>query len=47
MKLLCDLHEKEGLTLIFVAHDPVKARLAGTVIEMLDGHIVTNNNLEV
>jgi putative ABC transport system ATP-binding protein len=42
MKLLCGLHEKEGLTLIFVTHDPVKASLAGRVIEMLDGHIVTN-----
>jgi putative ABC transport system ATP-binding protein len=42
MKLLCDLHAKEGLTLIFVTHDPLKAELAGTVVEMLDGHIVTN-----
>jgi ABC-type antimicrobial peptide transport system, ATPase component len=41
MKLLCDLHQKEGLTLIFVTHDPVKAKLAETVVEMLDGHIVT------
>ena len=40
MKLLCDLHAKEGLTLIFVTHDPLKAKLAGTVVEMLDGHIV-------
>ena len=45
MRLLCDLHEKEGLTLIFVTHDPAKARLAGTVVEMLDGHIVTNKKL--
>ena len=43
MKLLVDLHEKEGLTLIFVTHDPAKARLAGTVVEMIDGHIVTNS----
>jgi putative ABC transport system ATP-binding protein len=43
MKLLCDLHEEEGLTLIFVTHDPAKARLAGYVVEMLDGHIVTNS----
>jgi putative ABC transport system ATP-binding protein len=42
MALLCDLHEKEGLTLIFVTHDPTKAKLAGRVVEMLDGHIVTN-----
>jgi putative ABC transport system ATP-binding protein len=39
--LLCDLHKKEGLTLIFVTHDAEKAKLAGRVIEMLDGHIVT------
>jgi putative ABC transport system ATP-binding protein len=43
MKLLCDLHDEEGLTLIFVTHDPAKARLAGYVVEMLDGHIVTNS----
>jgi putative ABC transport system ATP-binding protein len=43
MKLLCDLHKKEKLTLIFVTHDPEKARLAGKKIEMLDGHIVTNS----
>ncbi len=42
MKLLCDLHEKDGLTLILVTHDPTKANLAGRVVEMLDGHIVTN-----
>ena len=42
MNLLCDLHEKEGLTLIFVTHDPTKAKLAGRVVEMLDGHTVTN-----
>ncbi len=42
MGLLCDLHEKEGLTLIFVTHDSSKAQLAERVVEMLDGHIVTN-----
>jgi putative ABC transport system ATP-binding protein len=41
MKLLCELNAKEGLTVIFVTHDPLKAQLAGRVIEMLDGHIVT------
>lgn len=41
MGLLCDLHKKEGLTLVFVTHDPEKAKLAGRVVEMLDGHIVT------
>ena len=42
MRLLCDLHERDGLTLIFVTHDPAKAKLAGRVVEMLDGHTVTN-----
>ncbi len=46
MKLLCDLHEKERLTLIFVTHDPVKAKLAGSFVEMLDGHIVTSRTIE-
>jgi putative ABC transport system ATP-binding protein len=41
MGLLCDLHKKEDLTLIFVTHDPTKAKLAGRVVEMLDGHVVT------
>ena len=42
MRLLCDLHEKDGLTIILVTHDTAKARLAGRVVEMLDGHTVTN-----
>jgi putative ABC transport system ATP-binding protein len=42
MKLLCDLHEQEALTLVFVTHAQAKAKLAGRVVEMLDGHIVTN-----
>ncbi|HEY4675436.1 MAG TPA: ABC transporter ATP-binding protein [Candidatus Bathyarchaeia archaeon] len=41
MHLLCELHEKDKLTLIFVTHDPSKAKLANRVVEMLDGHIVT------
>lgn len=43
MRLLCELHEKDGLTLIFVTHDPTKANLTNKVVEMLDGHIVTNH----
>lgn len=46
MRLLCDLHKKEGLTLIFVTHDPSKARLASSVFEMIDGHSVTNRRIE-
>jgi len=42
MKLLCDVHEKDGLTLIFVTHDPAKSKLADHVVEMIDGHTVTN-----
>jgi putative ABC transport system ATP-binding protein len=41
MGLLCDLYKEKNLTLIFVTHDPTKAKLAGRVVEMLDGHIVT------
>jgi putative ABC transport system ATP-binding protein len=44
MKLLCEVHEKDGLTTLFVTHDPAKAKLAGRVVEMIDGHIVTNCN---
>jgi putative ABC transport system ATP-binding protein len=44
MALLCELHKKEGLTLIFVTHDPTKAELAGRIVEMLDGHIVTEKS---
>jgi putative ABC transport system ATP-binding protein len=44
MKLLCELHEKDSLTTIFVTHDPAKGKLASRVVEMLDGHIVTNRN---
>jgi len=42
MNLLCDLHKKEGLTIIFVTHDQAKAALADSVVEMVDGHRVTN-----
>jgi putative ABC transport system ATP-binding protein len=42
MRLLCDLHEKDGLTTILVTHDLAKAKLATRVVEMIDGHTVTN-----
>lgn len=42
MGLLCKLHEKEKLTLVFVTHDPSKAQLADRIVQMLDGHLVTN-----
>ena len=44
MKLLCELHEKDALTLILVTHDSAKAELASRVVEMLDGHVLTNRN---
>ncbi len=43
MKLLCELHKKDDLTLVFVTHDPAKASLADKVVEMLDGHIVRSH----
>src|SRR3990172_3994047 len=43
MQLLCDLHDKDGLTTVIVTHDAAKAKLANRVVQMLDGHIVTNN----
>ena len=42
MSLLCDLHNKDKLTLVFVTHDPAKAQLANRTVQMLDGHTVTN-----
>src|SRR3989337_2294066 len=44
MNLLCKLHEKDALTLIFVTHDSAQAKLASRVVEMLDGHVLTNRN---
>jgi len=44
MNLLCKLHEKDALTLIFVTHDSAKAKLASRMVEMLDGHVLTNRN---
>lgn len=41
MSLLCDFHDKEKLTLVFVTHDPSKAQLADRIIKMVDGHTVT------
>jgi len=40
MQFLCELHEKDGLTVILVTHDPAKAELANKVVEMMDGHII-------
>ena len=40
MRLLCKLHEKEGLTIIVVTHNPAVAGHANKVIKIIDGHVV-------
>lgn len=40
MQLLCKLHEKEGLTIIIVTHDPAVAECANKVIKMIDGCVM-------
>ncbi len=45
MSLLCELHGKDDLTVIFVTHDPLKAKHANKVVEMVDGHLVTKHIL--
>jgi lipoprotein-releasing system ATP-binding protein len=42
-KLLFDLREKFGLTIVIVTHDKELAALSDRVIEMRDGMIITNN----
>jgi len=44
MQLLCKLHEKDRLTLIVVTHDLAIAERASKMVEMIDGHVVTNQN---
>ena len=43
LKQLIDLHEDKHVTLIIVTHDMDVARLAGRVIEVLDGEIISTN----
>lgn len=44
MQLLCELHESDDQTIIFVTHDPAKAELADRIVNMVDGRTVTNKN---
>ena len=44
MHLLCELHEKDDLTIIFVTHDLAKAGHAGRIVHMVDGRMVTEKN---
>ena len=41
LKQLIDLHEDKNVTLIIVTHDMDVAKLAGRVIEVLDGQIIS------
>ena len=41
LKQLIDLHESKNVTLIIVTHDMDVAKLAGRVIEVLDGEIIS------
>ena len=42
LQLLCKLNSDEGLTIIMVTHDPVKASYTHRVLEMMDGCIAEN-----
>jgi len=46
MQLLCKLHENDKLTIIVVTHDPAIAERANRMIEMIDGHVMTNRDLK-
>jgi putative ABC transport system ATP-binding protein len=43
MELVTKLNE-DGMTIVFVTHDPRMAEFAGRVIELRDGKILTTNN---
>jgi len=40
LQLLCKIHEKEGLTIIVVTHDPAVAERANKAIKMIDGRVI-------
>ncbi len=42
MKILADLHEREGRTVVMVSHDPGVASFAERVIVLRDGEIITD-----
>lgn len=39
LKLLCDLHEKENVTLVMVTHEPYVGKMAERIVNVLDGKI--------
>ena len=45
MKLIQDLN-KEGMTIVFVTHDPRMSKFAGTVVNMQDGKLLNIENQE-
>ena len=46
-QMLFDLNREKGITLVVVTHDDELARRCGRVVEMKDGRIVAEHNLEV
>lgn len=42
MKIITELHEKDGRTVVMVTHDPGVASFAERVIVLRDGHIITD-----
>ena len=41
MRLVRDLNEREGLTVVYVTHDPRMAEFADYTVHLLDGVIVS------
>ncbi|MEM2756398.1 MAG: ABC transporter ATP-binding protein, partial [Candidatus Bathyarchaeia archaeon] len=46
MQILCELHERDELTLITVTHDFRVAKLADRVVEIVDGRIISDRYLD-
>jgi len=42
MKLMVEMNEKAGATLVFATHDPAVSAYAGRIIRMMDGRIVSD-----
>ena len=45
MRLIQDLN-KDGMTIVFVTHDPRMSKFAGTVVNMQDGKLININQQE-
>jgi len=44
MRLMVEMNESEGATLVFSTHDPAVSRYAKRIVKMLDGRIVEDGN---